>query len=91
MIVKPHYEAVMGGRSYQATRTQDPTVVNLRWSGSEPPVPGFTESASGSYKMSVRLEDLESLSLVEWRCEYMGEPFIVNEENGDTLCFVCGR
>jgi hypothetical protein len=35
--------------------------------------------------MSVRLEELESLSLVEWRCEYRGGPFIVNGEDGDYL------
>ncbi len=75
----------MGGHTYRATRTQDPTVVNLRWTGSSPPDPRFTETVSGSYKLSVRLEDLESLSLVEWRCEYGGEPFIVNDEDGDKL------
>lgn len=85
VIAKQHYEAVLGGRVYRATRTQDPDVVNLRWTGSESPAAGFVQTAPGAYKMSVRLEELESLSLVEWRCEYRGEPFVVNGEDGDSL------
>jgi hypothetical protein len=85
VIFKQHYEAVMAGRTYRATRTQDPEVVNLRWSGSEPPAAGFLQTVPGAYKLSVRLDELESLSLVEWRCEYGGEPFVVNSEDGDNL------
>jgi hypothetical protein len=85
VIAKQHYEAVLGGRTYRATRTQDPEVVNLRWIGSEPPVGGFVQTVPGAFKLSVRLSDLESLSLVEWRCEYDGEPFLVNGEDGDNL------
>ena len=73
------------GLAYRATRTQDLDVVSLRWKGSEPPVGGFVESVPGSYKMSVRVEELDSLSFVEWRCEYRGEPFVVNDEDAGTL------
>ena len=45
--------------------------------------PRFTKTATGSHKMPVRLEELESLSLVEWRCEYSGETFVVNDEDSD--------
>jgi hypothetical protein len=85
VIVKQHYEAVMGGRAYRATRTQDPEVVNLRWTGSEPPVAGFVQTSPDAYKLSVHLGELESLSFVEWRCEYRGEPFVVNGVDGDNL------
>ncbi|MFI9381109.1 hypothetical protein [Kutzneria sp. NPDC052558] len=85
MITKSYYEAIVGGRAYRATRTQDPAVVNLRWTGPGVPDSGFVRSPAGSYKKSVRLDELDSLSLVEWRCEYRGEPFVVNGEDGGML------
>jgi hypothetical protein len=79
VIVWQHCEAITGGRAYRATRTRDSQVVNLRWSGDEPPVSCFVQTTLGEYRMLVRLEALDSLSLVEWRCEYPSGLFAAGE------------
>lgn len=83
--LKPGHFARLQGIDFEAALTNDPDVVDLYWRGENAPISGFEQLVPGILWRHVDISSVDFVVHVSWVCDYRGEPFLVVDEQGESL------